>query len=151
MFLRETLLLESGSAGMVFSTGIALWARIFVLILAIVFFILTLSADFAYDPRFRITVIALAIFLAVFVGPRTDTLLIRDERRIKITKRFFIFSKAREYALDGSEQLLIVGKKIILKKSDIEFVLVITGKENKRTLWFEEIQQCLRQMQAAAE
>jgi hypothetical protein len=149
MVLRETLLLQNSSAGMVFNTGLASWARILVLLIAVGAFILSLSSDFAYDPRFRIAVILLAIFMGVFVGPRTEVLIIQDERKIKITKRFFIFSRSNEYNLDGSEELSAQGKKILLNKAGHLLVLAETRKENTRNLWLEGIRQCLERMRFA--
>jgi len=146
MFLRETLLLRNSAEGMVFSTGLASWARIAVLLVALGFFILTLSSEFAYDPRFRISVIILAIFLGVFVGPRTEVLLIRSEKKLQITRRFFLFARTKGCDLNGSEEIEAVGKKIFLKAGGISFCLASARKDAELALWIEGVERCLERM-----
>jgi hypothetical protein len=146
MILRETLLLQNREAGMVFSTGLASWARLVVLVIAVAAFILTLSSSMAYETGFRIAVIVLAVFLCVVVGPRSEAMLIRSERRLKITKRFFIFSRTKEFNLDGSEELTISGACIFLNKGGISLQLARSRKEEQRAAWADAIAECLERM-----
>lgn len=144
--MRETLILQNSEAGMVLSTGLVSWARLGVLVVAVVFFVLSLSGSMAYNMNFRLIVIVLAIFLCVVVGPRTEVMIIRSERRIKITRRFFIFSRAKEYDLDGSEELIISNDAIILAKGMLFLTLARFRKANQREAHFAEIRQCLESM-----
>jgi hypothetical protein len=146
LFLRQTLLIQSSASGMVFNTGLASWARIFVLLIAVGFFVFTLSSEHAYDPRFRVAVIVLATFLCVVVGPRTEVLIIQSERRLRIEKRFFIFSRAKEYDLNGSEEIGAQGKKIFLKVNGIVHYIAESGNEGERAAWLAGIQACLDRM-----
>jgi hypothetical protein len=144
--LRETLILGKSEAGMVLSTGLVSWARLGVLVVAVVFFVLSLSSSLAYDPGFRLIVIALAVFMCVVVGPRTEVMIIRSERRIRVTRRFFVFSRAKEYDLNGKEELVISKDAILLKKDALSLPLARFRKAGQREAHFAEIRQCLESM-----
>jgi len=135
---------------MVFNTGLASWARIIVLLIAIGFFVLTLSSEYAYNNTFRVLVIILATFLCILVGPRTEILIIQSERKLRIEKRFFIFSRAKEYDLFGSEEIETQGKKIYIKVAGAAHYLAETGKDDERAAWISDIRSCLERMRDAA-
>ena len=149
MLLRQTLLLQSSASGMVFNTGLASWARIIVLLIAVGFFIFTLSSDHAYNPYFRLSVIVLATFLCIIVGPRTEVLIIQSERRLRIERRFFIFSRAKEYDLVGNEELQTQGRKIFIRVGGTLHYLAESSKEEERADWIKDIQGCLSRMRDA--
>jgi hypothetical protein len=146
MFLRKSLLLENGKSGMVFNTGLVSWARFLVLIIAMVFFFFSLSSEYAYNSYYRATVIVLAVFICFVVGPRTEVLIIQSERRLKIEKRFLIFSRAKEYDLSGNEVLETRGKKIFIGIGDTLHCIAESGNANEREAWQAEIRNCLERM-----
>jgi len=148
MILRETMVLGKSESGMVLSTGLVSWARLGVLAVAVVFFVLSLSSSMAYNMYFRLTVIILAILMGIVVGPRAEAMLIRSERRLRITHRFFLFSRAKEYDLDGSEELVMDKDAILLRKGGVSLRLAQFHRADRREACFADIRQCLDNMRA---
>ena len=143
MILRETTLHENSAAGMAFSTGIDGRARYLILLVAVVLFLFSLSGETAYNPLFRVIVIVVGVLLAALVGPRSEVLVIRSERCVRLTTRFFLFSRSHEYLFDGGEKAELSGGTIWLELSSGQKVSVARVRHDKDGAFWLSSQQAL--------
>ena len=148
MLWRESMMLQNGPAGIAVSTGLDSRARYLVLLVAVVLFLLTLSGEMAYRPEFRLTVIAVGILLAVLVGPRQEVFLVRSERKAHVTRRFFLFSRSREYPLDDTAEAVLEGRELVLRTGGQRILLARIRRVEDGARWLAAVGSFLAGMTA---
>lgn len=146
MNIRESLVLSNSKSGIVIITSLAGKLRLLVLLVAVVLFFLSLSSEIAYKTEFRLLVVVVAFGLIALVGPRQEIFLIRDEQRVKITRRFFVFSKTSEHAMQAV-QLTISDRVITLHVETRSYLIRVSGKDSGPQELFEKMNELIQESQ----
>lgn len=144
MSIRETLVLANDKSGMVIVTALAGSLRLVVLIMAVILFVMSLSSEISYKTEFRAAVVVMALGMILLVGPRQEILLIRDENVIKITRRFFLFSKTAEVAMNAAS-VAIDGKAIVLSADGKSYPIRVAGKKPGMQELFEKMKEVIQE------
>jgi len=104
---------------------------------------MSLSSEISYKTEFRVSVVVIALGMILLVGPRQEIFLIRDENAIKITRRFFLFSKTAEVAMSAAS-VTIDGKSIVLSAEGKSYSIRVSGKKPGMQELFEKMQEVIQ-------